>query len=123
MKLDDSQGVGVDDKAEAAKQLATRHYQVEAGMTQIFRITGSAEVELNRAEPIKLLEVNEDTVSAGIMPLHFGSEPASGIRFPSIIIEVTPGELERIRSSELELPKGWENWEEVPKPTDHPGGA
>ena len=36
------------------------------------------------------------------MPLeHFGPAPASGIPFSSIIVEVTPSELEKIRSHEL----------------------
>ena len=46
--------------------LAQKHYQIEAGLTQIFRITGSAEVELRPLEPIKLLEVKENTVPGSI---------------------------------------------------------
>ena len=38
---------------------------------QIFRLTSKAEA--SRTEPIKLLEVNENTVSSGVMPLHFGT--------------------------------------------------
>ena len=59
-------------------------------MTQIFRITDRAEAEVVRAQPIKLLEVNQNTVESGIMPLHFGPAPASGTPLSSIIIEVTP---------------------------------
>ena len=47
------------------------------------------QAEVVRAEPIKLLEVNENTVAAGVMPLYFGPAPASGIPYPSVIVEVT----------------------------------
>lgn len=111
------------EKAEAAKELAKKHYQIEAGLTQIFRITERVEVEVIRAEPIKLLEVNEDTVPSGVMPLHFGPAPASGIPYPSVIVEVTPDEFKKIQSRELKLPEGWEIGEELPKPTENGGGA
>lgn len=111
------------EKAEAAKELAKKHYQIEAGLTQIFRITERVEVEVIRAEPIKLLEVNENTVPSGVMPLHFGPAPASGIPYPSVIVEVTPDEFKKIQSRELKLPEGWEIGEELPKPTENGGGA
>ena len=56
-----------------------------AGFTHLYRLTGTAEVELRPAEPIKLLEVNEYTVPSGIMPLQFGPSPASGLDYSSII--------------------------------------
>src|SRR5262245_15791174 len=95
------------DRAEAAKELARKHYEIEAGRTHIFFITDKAEGQSNRGEPIKLLEVNENTVESGVMPLHFGPAPASGIPYSSIIIEVTPDELKRIQAHELKLPDGW----------------
>jgi hypothetical protein len=59
---------------EEAVALAQRHYQVETGLTHVFRITGAADVEARPKEPIKLLEVNENTVPSGILPLQFGPE-------------------------------------------------
>jgi hypothetical protein len=107
--------IGVDqanatDIAEAAKELAKRHYELEAGLTQIFFITDKAEAHVIRAEPIKLLEVNSNTVESGVMPLHFGPAPDSGIPYSSIIIEVTPNEFKKIQSHELKLPQGWDIW-------------
>lgn len=110
-------------KDNAARILAEKHYQVEAGLTQIIRFTDKAEAEVIRSEPIKLLEVNENTVESGVMPLHFGPAPASGILYPSIIIEVTPNEFQKIQSHELKLPEGWEIGEELPKPSDPTGGV
>jgi hypothetical protein len=108
-------------KAKAAKELASKHFEVEAGLTQIFRIQDEAETV--RGEPIKLLEVNENTVPSGVMPLRFGPAPASGIPFSSVIVEVTPEEFKRIQSHELKLPEGWEIGEELPKPSDPRGGS
>lgn len=112
-----------DDKAAAARVLAEKHYQLEDGLTHIYRITDKAEVEAGRNEPIKLLLVNENTVEAGVMPLHFGPVPAIGIPYPLIIIEVTPNEVQKIHSHELELPEGWEIGEELPRSSVLTGGV
>lgn len=103
-------------KDQEARELAKKHYKVEAGLTRVIRIGGSADVESHPDEPIKLLEVNENTVPSGIMPIQFGPSPAAGIHYPSIIVEVTPDEYERIQTGELPLPDGWTLGEEIPKP-------
>ena len=104
------------DVAEAAQALAWKHYEIETGLTQIFRITDTAEATVSRGAPIKLLEVNANTPESGIMPLHFGPAPASGIPYASVIIEVSPSEFEKIQSKELKLPEGWSVGEELPRP-------
>ena len=103
-----------------ATLLATKHFELEDGLTKIFRINKKVtEMSIGEpasaAEPIRLLEVNAHTVASGILPLRFGPMPASGIPFPSIIVEVTPHEFEMIKSKELKLPDGWEIGEEVLK--------
>ncbi len=103
-------------KEEFAKELADIHYTVEDGMTHIFRLVGSAEDENRPDEPIKLLEINTDTIATGIMPLYFGKYPDRGIDFSSVIVEITPEEFERIKARELELPHGWAVGPEMPKP-------
>lgn len=110
------------EKAEVARVLATKHFQVEGGLQRVFRLSGSAEVEARPAEPIKLLEVNANTVPSGVLPVSFGPAPASGIPYPSVIVEVSPEEFARIESHELTLPKGWLLGEEMPKPPGDPGG-
>ena len=111
------------DKAEVARELARMHYQMEFGITQILRFTHRSETEVARAEPIKLLEVNSNTVPSGVMPLYFGPAPASGIHYPSVIVEVTPDEYLKIQSHELKLPAGWDISEPLPKPSVCLGGA
>jgi hypothetical protein len=114
------QGVA-SEKVATALDLARKHYDLEDGLSQIF-VTVNAD-EAGRSEPIKLLEVNENTVESGIMPLHFGPAPAAGIRYSSIIIEVTPNEFEKIQSHELKLPEGWEIGGQLPKPAENLGGV
>ena len=102
-------------KDEEARALAQMHYEVDAGLSHVFRIKGAAELELKPAEPIKLLEVNECTVPSGIMPIRFGPCPESGLYYSSIIVEVTPDEFLRIQSQELKLPHGWKIADPIPR--------
>jgi hypothetical protein len=118
----DQESAVVDDKATVAKELAKRHYQVEAGLQTIIRLTGSAEVEVRHAEPIKLLEVNANTVPSGVLPVSFGPAPASGITYPSTIVEVSPEEFDKIKNEELKLPHGWILGEVLPKLLEDPVG-
>lgn len=108
-------------KDEQALQLAQKHYEIETRLTRIFRISGSAEIETRPNEPIKLLEVNENTVPAGIMPIQFGPFPAIGLSYPSIIVEITPDEFQRLQDHQLELPNGWTLGAPIPKPPDDEG--
>lgn len=57
-------------KEEQARQLAQMHYNMDSGLKHVFKITGSTDVELKPDEPIKLLEVNQDSFPSGILPLH-----------------------------------------------------
>jgi hypothetical protein len=87
-----------------AAALARAHYEVEPGLRAIYRLEGPDPNDLR----IKLLEVNEQTVPAGIVPVGFAPHPASGLHYPSVVIEVTPQEYEAIRHKQLDLPAGWE---------------
>ena len=110
-------------KEEEAKELAQRHYAVEVGVRDIFVLKDTVEVAVEHGsepaagngETIKLLEVNENTIPSGVVPIQFGPAPASGIHFSSIIVEVTPDEFNKIKAKELPLPGGWELGEHIPK--------
>jgi RNA polymerase subunit RPABC4/transcription elongation factor Spt4 len=111
------------DREEVARALANKHYEIESGLSQIFWVSAPKEDESGKSAPIKLLEINQNTVSSGVMPLHFGASPARGIPYPSIIIEVTPSEFTKIQSSQLKLPSGWDEWIEIPKPPTGKGDS
>lgn len=109
---------------EETIELARRHYAIEIGLTDVFVLRDAAEaavVQGSRAaggngDTIKLLEVNENTIPSGVVPIQFGPAPESGIHFSSVIIEVTPQEFQRIQASELPLPEGWEIGDRIAKP-------
>lgn len=105
------------DKDAVALRLAEAHYNVEPGISEIFRLTAGAEAESSPGEPIKLLEINSNTIAVGVMPLNFGPLPRHGIDFRSVIVEVSPDEFDQIRSRELPLPDGWEIGELMPRPS------
>ena len=67
--------------------------------------------------------MNANTVPSGVLPVSFGPAPASGIPYPSVIVEVSPEEFAKIQTHELTLPKGWLLGEEMPKPPDDAGGS
>ena len=110
-----SGGQAVSEKDEVAKRLALKHYDIEPGISRIFKLRDEPERENLASTPIKLLEVNVDTPPSGIMPLYFGPIPGSGIPYSSVIVEVTPDEFERIVAQELTLPNGWTIAEELPR--------
>jgi hypothetical protein len=101
---------------EEARDLAWCHYRIEEGVTQIYTITQDRPVESPNPNVIRLLEVNANTVPSGILPLQFGPSPASGIHYPSVIVEVTPEEFQQIQSDELKLPQGWGLGNLIPRP-------
>jgi hypothetical protein len=91
-------------KDQVAHDLAAAHAQPEGSVIKILRVTGPDEDAM--FEPIKLLEVNVDTVADGIVPVFFG--PDEEVPYPSVVIDVTPDEFRKIQSHELQLPQGWE---------------
>lgn len=110
-----------EEKAAIAKELAKKHYQAESGLQKIVLLTGSATAEMSPHEPIKLLEVNANTVPSGVLPVRFGPAPASGVPYPSVIVEVSPEEFLKIQTRELTLPNGWLLGEELAQPPEFLG--
>jgi hypothetical protein len=94
--------------------LAQKHYEIEQGVLDIFEIKAVAGPAAYR-DRIRLLEVNENTIPSGVVPIPFDPLPASGIHYPSVIVEVTPEEFAKIQNSELTLPFGWEVGGHIPR--------
>ena len=91
------------------------HFTIEPGIELIIQLVASTEREADPKEPIKLLEVNQYTTANGIHPVFFGAHAASGIFYPSVIVEVTPGEYEQIERDPTSLPNGWRRGREFAK--------
>ena len=93
-------------KDQVAQRLADAHFRIDRGISRIFRVIGADEsAELT---PIKLLEVNSDTTEVGIMPIAMTADSSRGVLYPSVIIEISPDEFDRLHNGALSLPKGWQ---------------
>lgn len=101
------------DKDQVAAELARAHFSVEPDIVAIYRVVANQQREKRPSEPVKLLEVNANTVAAGICPVHFGPDPALGIDYASVVIEITPEEYESLVRGELTLPEGWKVADEL----------
>jgi hypothetical protein len=107
-------------KDDEARRLAEAHFHIESGMHKIVRLIASDDsVEDASSEPIKLLEVNADTVEVGIAPVYFSSDAAHGVHSPSVIVEISVAEFERLQRGELVLPGGWKMAKEFERPSKH----
>ena len=82
------------DNSEIARVIAEAHRNIEPAICRIIRLVADGDREHDSREPIKLLEVNPDTSPSGILPIAFGADPPR-VPFPSVVIEVTEGDLTR----------------------------
>jgi hypothetical protein len=91
-------------KDAAARRLIQWHFKVEPELREVYRIV--MDNEGSRDEPIRLLEVNAATVSTGSVE-PFAFSPTEEVPFRTVIAEITPEELQTLRSNPEALPKGW----------------
>ncbi len=90
-------------KAQAADALVRWHFESDPGLTVVYRAISANEDD--PAEPIKLLEVNENTVDTEEFPA-FGFAPTKDFPYRTIIAEVTPDGLKRLVQAG-KLPPVW----------------
>ena len=90
-------------KLNCAEKVSQLHHESEESITSIYLI--SSDDEDGQNEPIKLLEVNRETVSSGIVPVTI--MPSGDIPFSTTIIEITPNEYTDVTNGKLSLPDGW----------------
>jgi len=99
-------------KMETAVGLARSHFGVEPYLKHVFLIEPVKEGDPN--EPIKLLEVVDGAIERGIEPVGFVADPAHGIEYPVVIVDVSPNEYQAIREGKLVLDhEGWRIGEEL----------
>ncbi len=94
-------------KEETARQLAQAHAELDSSIVTVLRVLGSQSAETDDREPVKLLEVNQNTPATGIQPLYFRADPEAGVHYPCVIIEITPEEYAALQRGDLALPNGW----------------
>lgn len=93
-------------KNETAQFLADAHFGLDEGIARIFRVLAPGESD-GDGLPVKLLEVNPGTPEVGISPVGMAADPSRGVHHGSVIIEISPAELDRLQNEELTLPHGW----------------
>ena len=93
-------------KDETAQLLADAHFRLDQGITRIFRIVEPNEA--NDLRPVKLLEVNPMTTEVGISPVGLTADPARGVFYSVVVIEISPNEFERLQRGQLMLPHDWQ---------------
>lgn len=98
-------------KDETAQLLADAHFRLDQGITRIFRIVESD--ESNVARPVKLLEVSQMTTEVGMSPVGMSADPARGVLYPLVVVEISPDEFDCLRQGDLKLPHGWQLREEL----------
>ena len=86
--------------------VAGAHYESDPCIRDVYQVVNERG-EDHPEEPIKLLEVNENTIESGIEPLYFGPDPANQMPFGLVIIDITPREFRLLQEGGLSLPKGW----------------
>ncbi|MEW6249343.1 MAG: hypothetical protein AB1716_01750 [Planctomycetota bacterium] len=101
-----------------AQRLAHAHYRVDRSIRDIYRLLAPDGAEDRPREPVKLLEVNEETAMVGLMPVYFTPDAAHGILFPSMILEVRPEEFAQLQAGVLTLPNNWRIGEHFARPED-----
>jgi hypothetical protein len=85
-----------------------KQYEFGEHITQVYSINSDGDFQ-NPSTPIRILQVNTETIPIGLQPIRFGPSPASGIEHPYVIIEVTPDEFTKVQKREepYVLPYAW----------------
>lgn len=93
-------------KLETAKKLAEAHRSVDSDLKHVYLIEPLNEIDKN--DPIRLLEIVEGTLELGIEPISFAADPGRGIEYPSIIVEISPKEFKKREQLKSALSsRGW----------------
>lgn len=92
-------------KEEAARELIARHFRGEPALRRIYWIVTAADDSDD--EPIKLLEVNQNAPSEAQLEF-FNFPPSEHFPYRSLVAEISPAQMERVRDGSILLPDGWD---------------
>jgi len=85
---------------DVARELARLHRDEDPDTQEVYFFEAPGEV--------RLLEISGSVGYTGeLLPFKFGARPDKGIDYPSVVILLTPEELEDLREGRLALPDGW----------------
>jgi hypothetical protein len=98
---------------DVARRVARAHVDLDPAIVHVYLLQDPSPGDDQSHAAIKMLQVNAESGSAGLLPLYFRAEPDVGIPYPMYIVSVTPSEFERIRRHDLSLPQDWILGEEL----------
>ncbi|MCB9727862.1 MAG: hypothetical protein H6746_05160 [Deltaproteobacteria bacterium] len=85
---------------DTARRLARLHRVEDPDTRQVYFFDAPNEV--------RLLEISDAVGYTGeVLPFRFGARPDVGIDYPSVVILLTPQELDELRDGTLSLPDAW----------------
>ena len=93
------------DKDKVADELIDWHFRVEQGTLIVYRFLSPDEDSPD--EPIKLIEVNEETPETGRLDA-FMFGPTDDTPCSTVVAMVTANEMKQIRAGKIKLPDGWD---------------
>lgn len=86
--------------ADVAEELAAAHKHEDPETTAVFLAAALDEV--------RLVEVSGSVGTSGeVLPYRFAAQPAKGIKYPSVVILLSPEEWSQVQDGRLSLPAGW----------------
>jgi hypothetical protein len=93
---------------DTAVDLVQSHREVEPNLRQVFYYRDPDGRE------VRLMEIVDGSPSAEhVLPFRFAPDAARGVRYPVVIVELSPEEFERVERGELPLPAGWTDREQL----------
>ena len=93
---------------DTAVDLVQSHREVEPNLRRVYFYRDPAGRE------VRLVEIVEGSPSAGeVLPFRFAPDEARGVRYPVVIVELSPEEFDRVERGELPLPAGWTDREQL----------
>ena len=93
------------DRDSLAQWHATEHLKTDPGIREIYYLPANAS-----EREIRFVEVNEligELQDNALEPIDFGVDFGLESQHKLLVLDVTPGQFERIRQSSLPLPAGW----------------
>ena len=91
-------------KEDVARALVGAHFEIEPGLERVLVIRSTDWDD--PSTPIKLLEINVNTLATGSVEAYAFS-PTADTPYPTRIAEITPAEYEQLQQNKLLLPRDW----------------
>lgn len=98
-------------KKRAATKLAEAHFRTDPQLRQVYLLQSPHEDDPD--EPIKLLEIVEGTIERGVEPIAFAADPDRGLKYRSVIVEISPREYGNGNLKKQLASRGWTVGEEL----------